>query len=667
MRASGEVAEQPAEHAHGAETPEEVYQERCQSFGEKQEHYNQLSQQTGVRNVVLFFAAAFCLFIAGFGGSWIFFIFSLALFVAFVVSFLRLGKINLEVKRYREYVKINTEGLSRLDRDWASLPLRQPKDDASAQPYATDLDLLGRASLQHLLSTPTTGNGLTNLRNWLLQPAAAAEIRERQKVVAELAPLIDFRDEFELSGRLMGDASESVYQVFLRWAESEPWLLHRPALIWISRLLPVATVLLLVGQLTGLVPYPFWLAPLALNVLISQAQGKVVEELLDQVSDRQRVFQPYSDLFALVVQQGFTAPRLRDLVDRLSDGGRRADEQMGRLARILQFGDLRRSLIFPAIQAVLLWNFHTLWLLERWQRDCGDYARNWLDALGTMEAYSALATLAYDHPAWAFPEVTDGRAGKKSQSGPILEARDLGHPLLPDHLCVGNDVSIGPAGTFLLVTGSNMSGKSTLLRAIGVNVVLAQAGAPVCASWLRLAPVTLATSIRVQDSLEQGVSYYMAELQRLKLVVDDAIDAQEAGDRVLLFLLDEILHGTNTSERQIAARHIIGYLLTIGATGVVSTHDLTLADSPEFTKQSTLVHFTEHFERGEDGRPVMSFDYQLRPGLATSTNALKLMEIVGLPLPAAEDDTAAEPQPQLSSQVETGSRNLRGSVSKDTP
>ncbi len=618
------------------ETPEAVYQERCRRFGEQQDHYARISQQNGIRNVALFFGSALCLFIAAFGGSWPFFILALVLFVAFVVSFIQLGKINLLVKRYREYGKINSEGLSRLSRDWASLPLRQPKDAPTAHPYAGDLDLLGRASLQHLLSTPTTGNGLTILRNWLLEPADAEEVAERQKVVAELAPMIDFRDEFELSGRLMGDASETVYEVFLGWAESEPWLLPRPALIWLSRLLPLLTVGLLVAQLTGLAPYPFWLAPLAINILLTQVQGKEVEELLDQVSDRQRVFQPYSELFALVSQQSFTAPRLRALVGQLSAGGQRADQQMARLARIMQFGDLRRSLIFPVIQAVFLWNFHTLWLLEGWQRDCGSYARDWLEALGTLEAYAALATLAYDHPDWAFPEVTNRSAKGSAERATVLEAGNLGHPLLPDPVCVGNDVSIGPPGTFLLVTGSNMSGKSTLLRAIGVNVVLAQAGAPVCASWLRMAPVKLATSIRVQDSLEQGISYYMAELQRLKQVVDTALETQAEGERVLLFLLDEILHGTNTSERQIAARHIIGYLLSIGATGAVSTHDLTLADSPQFTKESTMVHFTEQFERGADGRPVMSFDFKLRPGLATSTNALKLMEIVGLPLPATQ-------------------------------
>ena len=211
-----------------------------------------------------------------------------------------------------------------------------------------------------------------------------------------------------------------------------------------------------------------------------------------------------------------------------------------------------------------------------------------------------------------------------------MEAVNLGHPLLPPAACVGNDVTIGPPGTFLLVTGSNMSGKSTLLRAIGMNVVLAQAGGPVCAAALRVPPLVLTSSMRVQDSLEQGISYFMAELRRLKDVVDTAAQVGQAGERTPLFLLDEILHGTNTTERQIAARRIILHLLHLGATGAVSTHDLALADAPEFAVISQPVHFTEQFTRGADGLS-MTFDYQLRPGIATSTNALKLMEMIGLP------------------------------------
>ncbi|MGH2487078.1 MAG: MutS family DNA mismatch repair protein, partial [Ktedonobacterales bacterium] len=267
---------------------------------------------------------------------------------------------------------------------------------------------------------------------------------------------------------------------------------------------------------------------------------------------------------------------------------------------------------------------HTLWLLECWQRRSGRYVRGWLERLSEMEALAALATLTFDNPDWTFPEIVEGET-------PLLTARALAHPLLPPEVRVANDVTVGPPGSFLLVTGSNMSGKSTLLRAIGMNVVLAQAGGPVCAASLRMPPLALATSMRVRDSLERGVSYFMAELQRIKDVVDAAQVAHDAGQFTPLFLLDEILHGTNTTERQIAVRRIIPHLLALGAIGAVSTHDLQLAQTPEIAGVAHEAHFTETFHRGEDG-PVMRFDYHLRPGIATTTNALKLMEIVGLPV-----------------------------------
>jgi hypothetical protein len=488
--------------------------------------------------------------------------------------------------------------------------------------YADDLDVLGHASLLHLLGSASTPAGQATLRRWLLTPAAPEVARERQAAVAELAPEVDFRDELAVNGRYVA-ASQNTYEQFLRWAESEQWLSARPWMIWLSRILPALTVGLLVAQLAGLVGFPYWLLGIVANLLVTRLTGKQVEGILTQVSDRQRVFGPYGVLFALVTGRPFTAPALCHLQARLTSSSLRADAEMRSLGRIVDFAHVRRSMLGPVIQVFLLWNLHSLWLLEGWQRRAGKQAREWLVALGELEALAALATLSYDHPDWAFPElVEDGER--------VLSARALGHPLLPEGICVRNDVAIGPPGMFLLVTGSNMSGKSTLLRAVGLNVVLAQAGGPACAASLRLPPVALATSIRVRDSLEEGVSYFMAELRRLKAVVDEAGRVRDEGERTLLFLLDEILHGTNTGERQIAARRVIRHLLALGATGAVSTHDLTLADAPQLAAISTPVHFTEQFTRGADG-PAMRFDYTLRPGIATSTNALKLMEIVGLP------------------------------------
>lgn len=316
--------------------------------------------------------------------------------------------------------------------------------------------------------------------------------------------------------------------------------------------------------------------------------------------------------------------RLSELRERLAAGGRSAASWMDRLERLMVLADLRFGLMHFFVEVLFQWDFHLQARFERWRDRAGPAARGWLEALGEVEALAALAALAHAQPEWAFPEVdpeTDAVAG-----------RDLGHPLIPDGRRVGNDVAVGPPGTFLLVTGSNMSGKTTLLRAIGTNAVLAWAGGPVCAAGLRLPPVALATSIAVEDSLEEGVSFFLAELLRLKAVVAVAearAAAGSSGERVV-YLLDEILRGTNSLERRIAVQRVIGRLVALGAVGAVTTHDLEILAEGELAEEAQPIHFRETVRPRPDGGAEMTFDYLARPGLATTTNALRLLEAVGL-------------------------------------
>jgi DNA mismatch repair ATPase MutS len=275
-----------------------------------------------------------------------------------------------------------------------------------------------------------------------------------------------------------------------------------------------------------------------------------------------------------------------------------------------------------------LWDVHVFRRLEAWKKTYRGDVANWFDALGQLEALMSLAALQADYPGWSRAAWVTGRVAAADPI--VVRATSIGHPLLPDEVRVCNDVEIGPPGTFLLVTGSNMSGKSTMLRSIGLNVALAGAGAPVCAASLQLPPVELGTSIRVSDNVSEGVSFYMAELQRLKSVVDQARRLQSDEGKRLLFLLDEILQGTNSRERQIAVVRVLRHLIDTGSIGAISTHDLELADEPELRLMSVPVHFRETIRPDAQGKEQMTFDYRMHRGVAPTTNALRLLEIVGL-------------------------------------
>jgi hypothetical protein len=613
------IAPSPADRA----APTEVYQARRAHFAALHAEFERRSDRQGIVNVALFFGALAALLIGFFGTLHGLYWLVALLALGFSASFAYHVRIDEQRRRYHELVRMQDEAQARLRRDWKQMPLPAYSPISDPAGLARDLDLTGHASLLHLLGTARTPAGLATLQSWLLESTPRATARERQGMIRALAQMADFRDALALDARLMGQAQHD-YEAFARWAAGPSFFAGRQGILWTARILPVITLALVIAQIAGWIPFPLWLVTVAVAYGVTNLAGKEAAAFIEEVAERNQVFAGYAQLFALLGAQDFPEPGLRAVQARLQADGVSAAEQMRRLGRIMPLVELRRMPLFMLIQVFTLLMFHNAWLLDRWRQRAHAQVGAWLVALGEFEALAALATLAHDQPAWAFPDLCErGEA-------PEVTARDLGHPLLPPDRCVGNDISIGPPGRFVLVTGSNMSGKSTLLRAVGVNVVLGQAGGPVCAAALRLPPVRLATSIRVADSLEQGVSYFMAELRQLKTVVDAAQSLGPTGDAVLLFLLDEILHGTNTAERQIAARHIIRRLLDLGALGMVSTHDLTLAAAPELLATADLVHFTEDFTR-VDGTPVMRFDYRLRPGLATSTNALKLMEIVGLP------------------------------------
>lgn len=520
-------------------------------------------------------------------------------------------------------VQISDEALLRHDRAWDKLPQRHAFLSDPGHPFAADLDLFGHASVLHLLDTAKTPMAEQALREWLLAPASLEAIRERQPAVQELAPLIDWREELTLR-TLVSTSPDQDPEPLLAWAEGERWLTNQRFVVLAGRVSVGLFWVMLAAHISGLVSLPLWLPFLAANILLNNRYGTIANEQIASAAAQHTALLQYAALLRHIADAEFTAPRLRALQARLAASGHPAHEQIHRLHRLTTFWIPNSSIGHWPLQIASLWDLQLLDRLEHWQAQNGRFVRDWLATMAEVEALTALAGLAFDQPSWSFPDIDD-------QTG-VLSARDVGHPLLADEVRVVNDVQVGPPGSFLLVTGSNMSGKSTLLRALGVNIVLAGAGSAVCATELRLPPVRLWTSVRVQDSLERGISFFMAELQRLKQIVDAARETRP-GDPRLFYLLDEILQGTNTVERQIAARRIIRLLVDQGAIGAVSTHDLTLAEGPELTSAARAVHFSETVSRDGEG-PPMTFDYKIRPGLATTTNALRLMELIGFDLPA---------------------------------
>lgn len=534
-----------------------------------------------------------------------------------------------QLERYRLLRQINAQAIARLHRDWPNLPETAVELPDGRRAVSDDLDLFGHASLFHLLCTANTPMGRHVLRDWLLEPASPDAIRSRQQAVAEFAPRWELRETLNLEGRLLADRGKATEQ-FIDWAAGSPWLLARPWLLWICRLLPAGLIGVVAVTGLGLMDIQIAgmavLALLTLNLLVSVLFLANVHDVFARLSTRTGKIRGYLTMFQLMYSMPDSAGELDTVKRDATERGGGVLLRLRELSWIAGLASISHSalffiLVYLPLQLLLLYDFHVLNLLEIWQRNYGRYASDWFMALGKFEALASLAQLAHDHPDWAFPKV--------SAAADRFVARELGHPLLPTASCVANDVAVGPIGTFLLVTGSNMSGKSTLLRSIGVNAVLAEAGAPVCAAQLTMPPVVLATSMRVHDSLEFGVSFYMAELMRLKEVVDLAARIERQSDRRLLYLLDEILQGTNSRERHIAVERVLHHLLRHGAIGAVSTHDLELATSPLLRELCQCVHFRETLH-GADSPQPMTFDYRLRPGVATTTNALKLLELVGL-------------------------------------
>jgi MutS-like protein len=523
------------------------------------------------------------------------------------------GRLLQSEARARAEAAYHQRGEDRLTGAWHAHPIGgTPLEHLAEHPYAADLDVFGHGSLFQLLDEAATAHGEERLAAWLSAPALPDEVRHRQVQVRELAGRTQFRRDLAVEGRLGGNARVAP-RAFIAWAESPPamdgvrWM--RPLAV----VMPLLWVLTVVGAsmdiLPGEVPWLFLLIPAALLLVARPGIARSFEglELGQRGADR------LARALQRVEEEPFTSPELLALA-RGTEQTTSPSVAMRRLARLSSLAEQRRNQLHVVVNVLTLWDLHVFFRLDDWRRQHGRAVAGWLDRLADVEALACLGGYLHDRPDLVMPEVVE--------HGPRFVAGRLAHPLLDD--AVPNDVSLDGPGQLLLVTGSNMSGKSTLLRAIGLNTVLALAGGPVSAKRLSLSGLHTWTSMRVQDSLEQGVSLFYAEVRRLKQVLEGAGAHQKSA----LVLVDEMLLGTNTRERRLASGEVLRLLLQTGCIGAVTTHDLSLAELAR-VPGSTLVpvHFQDVLE---DGR--MRFDYTLRPGVVQSTNALRVLALAGIPV-----------------------------------
>ncbi len=513
-------------------------------------------------------------------------------------------------QRAERAVAFYQRGLDRLEGRWVGTGETGVRFSDPSHPYAEDLDLFGKGSLFELICTARTRMGEDALAAWLKAPASSPEIRERQSAIEELRNQLDLREELAVLG---ADIRVGVNpDALLQWAAGAPVLTS-----WRARILLAVLAAAAAGSLTAWWAFDaarFWfLMAMFLEGVVALVFRRKVLHVIEAAERPGEDLALLSQVLELLERQRFASPLLVRLRGALDSEGSPPSRQIARLNRLIVLLDSGRNQLFAPIAALLLWKTQIAFAVEAWRRKSSSMVPRWLAAVGELEALCSIAGYAYEHPADPFPEVLE--------AGTIFIGERLGHPLIPENRCVRNDVRFSDGLQVQLVSGSNMSGKSTLLRTIGTNAVLALAGAPVRASRLLLTPVSVGASIRIMDSLQAGSSRFYAEITRLRQLVEIT-----KGSRPLLFLLDELLHGTNSHDRRIGAEAIVSGLVNRGAIGLLTTHDLALAHIADIlAPRAANVHFEDHVENGK-----IAFDFVLRPGIVRRSNALELMRSVGL-------------------------------------
>ena len=511
------------------------------------------------------------------------------------------------------------KGIARIEDRWAGDGQTGERFRDANHVYAEDLDLFGRGCLFELLSRARLPMGESKLAGWLSQGSDAAAIKERQGLIEELRDKLDLREDLAVLGEELRPRMNP--ESLVEWAEGKSIL---PA----GRIWRRAAALLALGAGAGIIYWVYFfyyfdvlrvwplMSVLIVEAAVLRSLWRRAHTVMEGVDCNAEGLLLFSEILRRLEQEPFAAPRLQQLAAELKQGNEPASRAVRKFARIVTWIDAGDSLIARMSELPFLYSVQVGMAAEAWRRRWGARMRRWAELTGEIEALLSLAAYSYEHPTDPFPEFVSAEAGLG-----FFEGEELGHPLIAAEKCVRNSVRLDEKTRVLLVSGSNMSGKSTLLRVVGINTALAMAGAPIRGKSLRLTPLRIGTRIRSTDSLQEGRSSFYTEILHIRKVFDRTNDAVP-----LVFLFDELLEGTNSKDRRIGAEGLIQSLLKRRAIGIVTTHDLALTEiASSVGKVLRNMHFEDQVVDGK-----MRFDYKLREGVVEKSNALELMRLIGL-------------------------------------
>jgi len=481
--------------------------------------------------------------------------------------------------------------------------------------YANDLDIFGHASLYQYINRTRSEMGSSTLADWLLTPAPPEIILTRQEAIKELAKQSVWRQQLQAYGMAKRIKLETKERLQSWFAEDDQFINNKYWLL-IRYLIPAIMITVLVLNITDVLNNYIRNYCLLASAFFAFYISKKVTPLHQQVSKMTEELEVLSDSIQLIEQTHFTSVLLQNLQKQFMQQSGKASTQIVKLKKILERLDLRFNfVVFIPLDILLQWDLQQVIALEKWKQVNHKNVMAWFTALGEMEAINSLATLSFNQPGWSFPLFKEDHF--------FIEGKEVGHPLIQPDKCVTNPLKIEHNGQLMLVTGSNMAGKSTYLRSIGVNTVLAMTGAPVCATYFCLSPVQIISSMRIADNLEENTSTFYAELKKLKTIIDKVNNNEK-----VFILLDEILRGTNSLDRHTGSAALIKQLIKHNAACIIATHDVELAKMKEEYPENILnYHFDVQVSKDE-----LYFDYQLKEGICTSLNASILMKKIGIEL-----------------------------------